>query len=157
MTDFSWTSERDDLLRAMRADGVPFSLIAARFGCGRNSAIGRAHRLGIVGAPRKRSEGGRPRKPRSITVPKPNNFAGVNAKRRVDRPVAPVCEVVELPPEPPRRPSKRCTIFAVTGCRFIFGDPRDAGHSYCNAPRIEGLSWCGFHARLCLNQYGGKD
>src|SRR5580698_8325634 len=110
MTDFRWTSERDDELMAMRADGLSMAWAAAKLGCTRNSAIGRAHRLSIVGAPRKRSEGGRPRKMRSITVPKPNNFAGVNAKRRVDRPVAPVCEVVELPPESPRRADKRCTI-----------------------------------------------
>jgi GcrA cell cycle regulator len=144
MTGFNWTAQRDDELRAMRADGVPFSRIAATFGCSRNGAIGRAHRLGIIGAPRKRAEGGRPskRKPRSFVAPRPAT--------------EPEPEILELLPEPPRQPGKRCTIFEVTGCRFIHGDPRDPDHSYCNGPRVEGLSYCPEHARLCLTPLGSR-
>jgi GcrA cell cycle regulator len=145
MTDFNWTAERDDQLRAMRADGMSMQLAAAKLGCTRNSAIGRAHRLGIIGAPRKQSQGGRPsrrRKPRSFAVPAASN----------PEPSIPL----ELPPEPPRRPGKRCTIFEVTGCRWIDGDPRDPDHSYCNVPRVEGLSYCPEHARLCLTPPGSR-
>lgn len=50
MTDV-WTSERIEKLRKMYADGDTFSEIAAALGGGisRNSAIGKAHRLGLNG------------------------------------------------------------------------------------------------------------
>jgi hypothetical protein len=158
MTDFNWTSERDDELRAMRADGISMALAAAKLGCTRNSAIGRAHRLGIVCAPHKRSAWRRPprRKPNSLVTPQ--SAGEVEVRKAIEQGYRIVqLPASDLPPEPPRRPGKRCTVFEVTGCRFIHGDPRDLGHYYCNAPRIEGLSWCALHARLCLNQYGGKD
>ena len=142
MTGF-WTTERDDRLRAMRAEGMSFSIIAGLLGCGRNSAIGRAHRIGIVAAPRPRSEGGRPSKPRPVSVPKQKPWRPPS-NPKPDIPV-------ELPSERPRRAGKPCGIMEVTGCRFINGDVRGE-HFYCNAPRIEGTSYCPEHAAICFGR-----
>ena len=143
MTGFCWTAERDDRLRALRAAGKSFSYIGADIGCGRNSAIGRAHRIG-VSVPRPRSAGGRPARPRPVTVPKQKPWSPPSNPE----PGIPA----ELPPQRSRPPAgKPCGIMEVTGCRYITGDVRGE-HSYCNAPRIEGVSYCPEHAVICFGR-----
>ena len=138
MTEFNWTAERDDQLRAMRADGLPFSQCAAKIGCGRNSAIGRAHRINL---PRLRAGGHPPgprRKPRSFVAPAAfNPEPGIPFAR---------------PPESPRRPGKRCTIFEVTGCRWPYGDPMSPDFSFCNDHRVEGLPYCEAHCAVAYSR-----
>lgn len=137
-----WTTERDDQLRMMRAAGMTCSQIADKFGCTRNAVMGRSHRLGIVGAPRPKAEGGRPpgprRKPRSFVAP-----AAFNPEPGI--PFA-------LPPELPRRPGERCTIFEVTGCRWPYGDPMSPDFSFCNDHRVEGLPYCEAHCAVAYSR-----
>lgn len=140
-----WNEQTDALLRKLHADGLPFSLIGDEIAktfdvhCTRNSAIGRAARLGL----QKREE----RKPAQTSL-----FGFGRVKPRSPRPPrasrqAPIleAEISELPPD-----HSDCAVdimhldSARTLCRWPLGDP-SATMLYCGANSVEGSSYCPRH------------
>ena len=59
-------------------------------------------------------------------------------ERRIDRLYAGYPEDVS---------STAAAVAAVSGCRFCYGDPREAGFRFCDAPREAGKSYCENHRR----------
>lgn len=69
-----WTPEDDARLRALRAEGVPYSEISKILGRTKGSSIRRAHTLKIPSKPRPPKPGKREKKSFVRTTPKPPTF-----------------------------------------------------------------------------------
>src|SRR5690606_30721821 len=122
--------------------GMPASEIARRLGIGKNSVLGKVHRLKLPGRGTPIKRGVTPKRPR-------------RSKDRVPALPVPTAEIICMPhvaeppkpaetsfaPAPMRKPEHHCD--SGTGCRWIHGDPRDA--HYCDKPTVPGRSWCEEH------------
>jgi GcrA cell cycle regulator len=150
----NWTDDRVELLKKLWADGLSASQIAAELGgISRNSVIGKVHRLGLAGrAKSPASAMPRQRKPRSQ-----------GTVMRMSRPTIRGNTVLaalqafepEFEPEPQVSENiipigQRCTILELGEgkCRWPIGDPSAADFFFCGGKTIEGLPYCGYHARI---------
>jgi GcrA cell cycle regulator len=155
----------DQRLRALYDKGMSFALIAADFGgfITRNSAIGRAHRLGICGRGRgnhplierehrlnrKKAEP-RPRgapKPRIRLVPVNGHH---NAKLRIlesitTEPIAVRCAAIV-----PRNLS--LIDLEPNDCRYPYGGDDGTPTVFCGHGKLEGSSYCPDHFRLSVGR-----
>jgi GcrA cell cycle regulator len=153
-TQATWTTDRVEHLKKLWADGLSASQIAAELGgISRNSIIGKVHRLGLAGRAKSRTASmPRRRKPRSQ-----------GAMMRVVRPT--IRGNTALTPmhaiEPARRPEpevieniipigQRCSTLELSEgkCRWPIGDPGTPDFFFCGGKTIEGLPYCGYHARI---------
>src|SRR5215813_6747078 len=135
-----WPERCIAVLTQMWRDGFSASQIAGvleNFRYTRNAVIGKAHRLGLVNAPRQQ----RPQQKRKRASP----------GRRII--MAPVPKFTPLPvkiPEP--SPESACTLFELGEhrCRYPLGDDmKPPPYMFCGGPTIAGSSYCAHHTRVC--------
>lgn len=146
---FRWTPERIARMRELLDKGFAFGLIAKELGCSRNSAIGKAHRLGV--------RTGRyppitaPKRPPTRQEPSEPPLTGIFSLR----PISPR-RLVKPPPAAPA--GVPAGILDVTGCRYAVGeDAKVAGrHLFCNAATGPDTSWCKHHAAIVTTPAWGK-
>lgn len=147
-----WTDERDAVIRELWRS-IPASAIAARFGdVTRNAVIGRAHRLGLaIKGPSTRSYDARRggRKAAAIERSKRTKTKiKTKGKARIVRDLFKAA-TFQADAEPVQSlPDLVPTVFRVADlehhhCRW---PSAEIGHS-CGRNRVEGLSYCEFHAR----------
>ena len=154
MTDSFWTTNSVERLTKLWADGLSASEIAAEIGgISRNSVIGKVHRLGLPGRPRSPA-GTRPRrrKPRSrgatmrIVRPAIRGNTALATLHAFERERVPEPEVIEniIPI------GQRCSTLELSEgkCRWPIGDPSTPDFFFCGGKTIEGLPYCGYHARI---------
>ena len=158
----NWTDERVELLRKLWHDGLSCSQIAAELGgISRCAVIGKVHRLGLPGRERRTIENGRAGK-RSRTPEQKlrRNFLerqkrgwAIPPELTSDAPTQPVEAPMDIPAEQQR------TLHHLTNstCKFpLWGPDKDTG-MFCGGKTIEGLSYCGGHARLCYQPAGRRE
>lgn len=123
---FDWSEENIERLRQLWAEGHSTSAIGRMMGCSKNVVVGKAHRLGLPSRPSPIVRGGSPkatppradrRRALSEAIP-----VGLTAPR-MDRPV-------------------RLSMGRGEGCRFPIGMPKEPGFRFCDAPPMEGSSYC---------------
>jgi GcrA cell cycle regulator len=143
-----------ELLKKLWADGLSASQIAAEIGgISRNSVIGKVHRLGLAGRakrpamamPRRRNR--RPRR-ETMRIARPavhgnTTLASIHAFEPAPRPEPEVIEIT-IPI------GQRCSTLELSDgkCRWPIGDPSTPDFFFCGGKTIEGLPYCGYHARI---------
>lgn len=148
---FDWTDETIARLKALYADGLSASAIAADLGCGsRNAIIGKARRLGLSSPKTPRStRHAMPRVEREKIVKPP--------KVRANSAPAPVA-ALRMPADAPRG-----AVAAVMGrgsnqCGFPIGDPRNADFRFCCAVvEHEGATYCPAHQAIVFAPAPARD
>jgi GcrA cell cycle regulator len=145
----AWNDERTELLKALWADGLSASQIAAELGgVTRNSVIGKVHRLHLTGRIKRVLNPRAPRPARSSTSTfrRPtirglfntiNGPAGIKAE--------PVDETEIVIPF-----AQRKTLMQLTDktCHWPVGDPANPDFFYCGGETYGDLSYCAFHCRV---------
>lgn len=127
-----WTAERTDRLKALWADGLSASRIAAELGDGvtRNGVIGRAHRVGAA----RRIEGQAP--------------ADASAKRLASarmRPSRAKAPTAVAPPEPRAAGPVTTLDLKPHHCRWPMGEVTGLETLFCGEVKDEGSSYCPAH------------
>lgn len=152
-----WTADMDEVLRRERADGKSFSeaiaVINKAFGTflTRNSAIGRASRIGVALRPQS------PPKPKARPNPKPATKTVMravpvtNARGKVTFRMKPKTVLADdkIDRKPLELGPSAVTFFDAqpSHCRWPYGDPRDLEtFRFCGEIAI-GQSYCCGHAR----------
>lgn len=150
-----WTEENTKLCVKLWNEGLSASQVAQRIsGATRNSVIGKIHRLGLSNqreAPRLVVRKPRKAKRKPLNVYRHERLDP--SKLRIPRYQM---VVHDLPPEPPK-PDVLLSLVEITDreeaegvklCRFIYGDPREAGSGYCGCEAAPGSSYCAGHHAL---------
>jgi len=154
METFSWTDEAVAMLKDLVGKGMAYSLIGEALGCGRNAAIGKAHRLGLTGKVYERprnNPGPRPArsKPERREPYRPKlSRAAVDPGELVS--IVPLEEVKEVALEEVRPIS--LFDLKVTSCRFPLwrhGTKPEDGGIYCGRRALDGQPFCREHYRMC--------
>lgn len=154
MTQFAWTDDRVETLKALWADDTHSAReIAKALGCpSRSAVIGKVHRLGLPGRQlgtrtdlvSRTHEERATRRPYMMSA-KP----GLNAKGRQQNPrgVAKLAGPV-LPPVEPALTGNEPTLpdLTRTACRWPVGEATGSAQMFCGAPRDGAGSYCPFHA-----------
>lgn len=150
----SWTDERTEQLRALRADGLSASQIAAELGGGltRNAVIGKLHRLGLFSV-----------RPAAKSADASRRRAATRVRLRVRRAAAGSVPqwTKKAPPAAPEPPveqfaeandvpvEQRKTLLELEGthCRFPFGEPRASSFFFCGGakPDMQSIPYCPYH------------
>lgn len=137
-TKHGWTAERIETLRRLWMLGYSGSQIAKELGgVTRNAVIGKAHRLGLMGHPKGRSE-----TKAKVVTPKP-----------IKRPPTPK-------PKPTPKPSvdmtgthaPLCVSIDDLGrfdCRFVCAEEPAL---YCGVAAEPGMSWCAHHVTVVFTR-----
>lgn len=153
-----WTAEMDALLRECRDAGKSYYQMEmmpafSSRGLTANAIIGRANRMGLVGATRPanhRAPRERANRPVKVKAPKvPRVIPKYETRHEANMRIAAGLGVPVLKPsvcEPIggpvgwAMPDKRC-------CTWIFGDrtPERDARQWCGHPVLEGKSWCAEH------------
>ena len=156
--DTVWTCELVAELKALVAQGLSSSEIAAKMGSGltRNSIIGKMHRLGL-------SRDSRPRpKPaprtRSLKQLHRDGARTTNIIKRVKRAqiMGLVFDQVPLDPLLDEAPEhivpigQRCSLIELTSdtCRWPIGHPGEEGFCFCGGKPQRNFPYCAYHVRL---------
>src|SRR6185312_10929847 len=138
-----WTDEtRVEQLKLLHAQGDSFTDIGAKLGCSRNSAIGKAHRLGLTEPKVKRAKHVPQRKP-IVRIVRMN---GNSDKMRVMQSVTGDLfrpRVVDLPPH-----NLTFMELGPHDCRYIAGDD----FLFCGHLQMAGSSYCLKHHTLCYRK-----
>lgn len=159
----AWSAAEDAKLRELAESGLPYSEIAVMIGRGRNSCIGRAHRLGIISTWTKPAKSVTPSavKQRAKAIiklfpPRPRPVpaakaapAAVAAPTQDNRPV-PLYPQPEASTTPFGKP---LTLMQLEPhhCRFPSGE-RNGQHMFCCAEKLPGKPYCSDHAALCYRE-----
>ena len=151
----SWNDERIELLKKLWSEGFSASQIAAEIGgISRNAVIGKVHRLGLSGrAKAPAAVAPRARKPRSASS-RPSGFGRgnlayalrISPEDQTEPDLAPRADVFEnVVPI-----GQRCSILELneSTCRWPLGEPGREDFAYCGGHTVEGLPYCGYHARI---------
>lgn len=150
----SWNDERIELLKKLWGEGLSASQIAAEIGgISRNAVIGKVHRLGLSGrAKAPAAVAPRARKPRAST-PRPAYSRGnlafalrASPEEQTEPDLEPIANVFEnVVPI-----GQRCSILELneSTCRWPLGEPGREDFAYCGGRTVEGLPYCGYHARI---------
>jgi GcrA cell cycle regulator len=146
----SWTDERVELLKKLWADGLSASQIASELGSvTRNAVIGKVHRLGLSG----RAKSLMPSAPRA-RKPRTHAMLRIRPAMRGNTALAAVydMDVVAEPDEVENvvPMGQRCSLLELNDskCRWPIGDPGSAEFSFCGGKTVEGVVYCGYHARI---------
>lgn len=145
-----WTEERVDQLRAMYANGISCSRIAAELGVGftRNAVIGKVHRMGLPLRGQGRQEP-QPKKPRVYKkrehkakvriVPANGNSSQLRVIQVSETSLAEL-RCAEVTP-------RGLTLLELQAgdCRYPYGD---SDFTFCGHPKISGSSYCPKHFAL---------
>ena len=158
----TWTEERIERLKALWAEGLSASQIAAELGgVTRNAVIGKVHRLGLSG--RVKSAGSatpRPRKPivrqGSASRSQPTGSSSFAVRGNVAlKPViiadTAIVALAEQAAEDVVVPmSRRVSIMELREgvCKWPLGDPMATDFVYCGADCGVGSVYCSHHSRL---------
>ncbi len=153
----TWTDERVELLKKLWADGLSASQIAAELGgITRNAVIGKVHRLGLSGRAKSPSSASpRPRKPRQshmMRMPRARGNTALAYAYDLD---------VEAEPEPIDNIipiGQRRTLLELNEdtCRWPIGDPASPEFFFCGGKPVEGVPYCGYHARIAYQPAGDR-
>ncbi len=144
----SWTPERTELLRRYWAEGESASRIAVLLGgfehCsdgGRNSVIGKVHRLNLAGRPKSSSS--RPPRPRTTV----DRVAWNKGKEKTARTPRPISEARVTRPKilEPVSLDIPITELEPGQCKWPHGD---GPFLFCGHPAFPGEVYCDFHCRL---------
>jgi GcrA cell cycle regulator len=146
----SWTDERVELLKKLWADGLSASQIASELGSvTRNAVIGKVHRLGLSGRAKSlMASAPRPRKPRTHAMlrirPAMRGNTALAAVYDMDVAAEPE-EIENIVPM-----GQRCSLLELNDskCRWPIGDPGSAEFAFCGGNTVEGIPYCGYHARI---------
>src|SRR5258708_22012886 len=120
--------------------GLPCSRTAGETGVSRNAVIGKMNRLGLS-------------RPRDVPAREPQ------PRRAAWRPrvLTQLQILMELPPEPlaPAAPiaidnGRGCSLLELSPgqCRWPINEPGAANFCFCGSKQVEGLPYCGGHARI---------
>jgi GcrA cell cycle regulator len=155
----TWTSERVEQLKGCIRAGLTCSQIAAEIGVTRNAVIGKMNRLGLSGP-----------KAATLTLPRArgSEWEGVEPKRagsgsRGVRLFTQHRILMQLPPEPAALAGttsvaggRGCSLLDLSPgqCRWPISEPGAADFCFCGDNRVEGLPYCGGHARLAYKAAG---
>lgn len=144
-----WTSEKEEELKRLHAEGLSMSLIAERIGCGRNAVIGKAYRLELPGreikqTKNRQSSASRPKKAKTEHKSKLRIVNGGGGSMRMLFSVAANLEPLRCVEVEPR--NLTLAELGHNDCRFIAGDTSDA--LYCGLPIFK-RSYCIKHFWLC--------
>lgn len=137
-----WSVDRIDMLKRLWAEGLSASLIAKKLGgITRNSAIGKAHRLGLES--RKTAH--------SLPNPGRTRKARIVDKMPHQTPLeAFVSEAAAL--EGPKAPGIPILKATSTTCRSVEGhEVNEQGYTlavFCSNPKTEEASFCPFHQAI---------
>lgn len=155
-----WTDERAEIATTMFKDWASASQIArALGGVTRNAVIGKLNRLGLDGESRqctRVNKGGRPhKKAGSIQAAKIRSMSPFAPKQAKLAPrfsadpgfVRASSKMDELPPEAIGVARKGVTDLLSTDCRWPIGDPLQTDFHFCGLTKLDGISYCEFHAR----------
>lgn len=146
----NWTEDRMAMLKSLWGDGLSASQIASELGgVTRNGVIGKLHRLGLSKTYTPRTEARqanpkpkrkRSRNPQYKKPPTPTALEVAEENYRA------AIEATELPPEVS---PFACTLVDLNEntCRWPYGDPATEEFRFCGAKPLEGLPYCGPHAR----------
>ena len=146
----TWTDDCVTLLRKLHAERLSFSKIAERIGGrSRNSAIGKAHRLGLKARKEKEWFQTRCSKPNPPKPPKPSrhrlksNFAR-NPPPSSQRALAVEASRKSLPMDA----SLHLTLAELKSgqCRFPYGN---GPYSFCALPICQDSPYCAHHHKVC--------
>jgi GcrA cell cycle regulator len=149
-SSFDWTDDRIESLRRYCAENRGYTEIGTILGCGKNSALGKARRLGITNG-RDQRWGGAPRKNQPPREPRLRNTTRILAKLNGHDPG--LTETHALPAELPADAipvSQRRQLLELNGtlCHFPYGDPLEEGFFFCGGAAGSGLPYCKFHHRI---------
>lgn len=132
---FDWTPERVELTRNLWMEGWSASKIAERLGdISRSAVIGKLSRIGV---PKRET----PTRTVKTRTPKPRT-----ARPKSKAAPTPLREALTLS-LPPLDPARQVDAIGDGECRYICGDPRDAGWAYCGRATDAG-PWCKHHRWL---------
>lgn len=135
MSHAYWSDDRVERLKSLWQEGLSASQIAASFGdLTRNAAIGKLHRLGLVG----RSSDGQSNRPRIQRAPR---------LARTPKP-SPILLPAEIDPLL-LADGSFATMRNVDQqmCRWPVGDPTSADFHFCGHPHKPGAPYCEVHCR----------
>jgi hypothetical protein len=136
---FSWSPSNTAEFMRLHGENYSFGVIAAKLGCSRNSAIGKAHRMGLE----KRKMAARPRvksrlRPRvqRFREPLPQHDWHVIARMEYR-------EIFDAAP-----PVEGCTLMdlSLDTCRWPLWE-EVVSDQYCGAKPLDGSSYCPVHSK----------
>lgn len=155
-----WSDERIERLRALWAEGLSCSQIAAELGGGatRNSVIGKANRLKL---PPRLSKSPFANKASRVPGIARNRSKLMKRTRQANTPgrlpllpkvEAPAFVYVEPPPPSEAPEALRLNLIELSDktCRWPIGDPRHADFHFCGHEPRGGSRYCDFHYRRSI-------
>lgn len=153
MTSAAWTDQRVTLLKALWKDGLSASMIAAELGnVTRNGVIGKVHRLGLSGRPRK--GGLASTKPRQRRLQLGQTVYVTQAVSRVAVALAQVSKA-EAEPAPISCDNviplhQRLSLMELNDavCHWPVGHPTEADFYFCGGKALTGFPYCAHHSRV---------
>lgn len=142
-----WSDDEIERLKSLWTDGLSASQIARALGSGRsrNSVIGKAHRLGLMGRATAPNPAG-PRVPKAPRAPKQRRSPVTASERQ--KTIAAQAAIAH--PEPARLDNGQLITMAdlaSTHCRWPHGDPLAADFHFCGQAQIKDSPYCDFHKR----------
>src|SRR6185312_3370416 len=141
-----WTDEtRVEQLKLLHAQGYSFTDIGAKIGCSRNSAIGKAHRLGLTEPKVKRAKHVPQRKP-IVRIVRMN---GNSDKMRVMQSVTGLPYMVRCTKVEPLH--IRFDQLTSTTCHYPHGNEISA-MTFCGRLTMAGSSYCLDCHRICYRK-----
>jgi GcrA cell cycle regulator len=152
----TWTGPQEDLLRQLVGEGLSASEIALRMpGKSRNAVLGKAWRLGLMGAERprrvttKRKRRSPRRKPQARKEFVLFNTLGFIDKNSRVKKVHLVQDGYVPKPEDPAPEGQRKTLLELEEhhCRWPIGEVLSSEFHFCGADRVTGLPYCEAHCR----------
>lgn len=149
----SWTDDRVSRLKALWKDGLSASQIAAELGdVTRNGVIGKVHRLGLSGRPKK--GGLASTKPRQRRLQLGKTVYVTPVVSRVATALARACEV-EAEPAPIVHDNviplhQRVSLMELSDavCHWPVGDPLQPDFHFCGGKALAGFPYCAHHSRV---------
>jgi hypothetical protein len=144
-----WTQVEIDAIHAGYEAGKSYGVIAAEIGRPRNSVIGKARRLGLIGL-RRPEQCGKPRQPKESLPRIP----------RDDKPPKPKWALLRSAHVLPIQMNPTTLLDLQAGqCRFFLGDINDeatADAMFCGAKAMDGSSYCEHHHARIWQPYKRK-
>jgi len=147
---FQWSTEREEYLERLWADGYSGAEIAARLGgVTRNAVIGKVHRLGLPGRKARMRSPRRKKKHGSLPAT-PRRFRWWKAPSR--HPVAALTEAERLALLSQAPAPLLIGVLALRDgmCRWPVGDPKQPDFGFCGHEQEPGVSYCRLHARVAF-------
>ena len=155
---FSWTDANVDLLKSMWAAGKSAAQIAWAFGhdVSRSAVIGKIHRMGLnrrhgesrhkISREAKNSIRRAARAAKATASLMRGPKADLKELRRIE------AEMNAEAPGDIGTARKGVVELEPNDCRWPIGDPLQAGFHFCGRTKLDGISYCEFHARKAFRQ-----